>query len=160
MRLPHLSRLGFATLFAALLAVPATAQTSSNTPVPTDSVQPSDTTVYAIDPLLVTATRGPRLVSETPRPVSVLGRVEVREQAPNTVSDLFRRLPGLDVTGVGVNQARPAIRGQRGQRILLLQDGMRLNNSRRQQDFGELPALVDVTGVERVEVVRGPASVL
>ena len=37
---------------------------------------------------------------------------------------------------------------------------LRLNNSRRQQDFGELPALIDVTGVERVEVVRGPASVL
>ncbi|MBT8337322.1 MAG: TonB-dependent receptor [Gemmatimonadetes bacterium] len=127
---------------------------------PADQDPPSDTTVYAIDPLLVTATRGPRLVSETPRPVSVLGRVEVREQSPNTVSDLFRRLPGLDVTGVGVNQARPAIRGQRGQRILLLQDGMRMNNSRRQQDFGELPALVDVSGVDRVEIVRGPASVL
>jgi hemoglobin/transferrin/lactoferrin receptor protein len=136
------------------LAGPVNAQTPAN------DTPPSDTTVYAIDPLLVTATRGPRLVSETPRPVSVLGRVEVREQAPNTVSDLFRRLPGLDVTGVGVNQARPAIRGQRGQRILLLQDGMRMNNSRRQQDFGELPALVDVSGVDRVEVVRGPASVL
>ena len=145
----------FAAALLPALAAPVFAQTPSN-----DAPPASDTAVYAIDPLLVTATRGPRLVSETPRPVSVLGRVEVREQAPNTVSDLFRRLPGLDVTGVGVNQARPAIRGQRGQRILLLQDGMRLNNSRRQQDFGELPALVDVSGVDQVEVVRGPASVL
>lgn len=138
--------------------LPGVAQTPPNTRG--DSVATGDTAVYAIDPLLVTATRGVRAVSETPRPVAVLGRVEVREQAPNTVSDLFRRLPGLDVTGVGVNQARPSIRGQRGQRILLLQDGMRLNNSRRQQDFGELPALVDVTGVDQVEIVRGPASVL
>ncbi len=119
-----------------------------------------DTLVFDIDPILVTATRGPREVSRTPRPVAVVGRVQVREEAPNTVSDLFRNLPGLEVTGVGVNQGRPAIRGQRGQRILLLEDGLRLNNSRRQQDFGELPALVDVTGVERVEIVRGPASVL
>ncbi len=151
------SALGLCVALAALTP-PLTAQSG---PRPAnDSLTARDTVVYAINPLLVTATRGPRSVSETPRPVSVLGRVEVREQAPNTVSDLFRRLPGLDVTGVGVNQARPSIRGQRGQRILLLQDGMRLNNSRRQQDFGELPALVDVTGVDRVEIVRGPASVL
>lgn len=125
-----------------------------------DSAAVGDTLVYSLDPILVTATRGPREVSRTPRPVSVVSRVEVRDRAPNTVADLFRSLPGLDVTGVGVNQGRPSIRGQRGQRILLLEDGLRLNNSRRQQDFGELPALIDVTGVERVEIVRGPASVL
>jgi outer membrane receptor protein involved in Fe transport len=73
---------------------------------------------------------------------------------------LFRELPGLDVTGVGPNQARPVIRGQVGQRVLLLSDGLRINNSRRQQDFGEIPALVDVDQLERIEVVRGPASVL
>ena len=37
---------------------------------------------------------------------------------------------------------------------------MRLNNTRRQQDFGELVGLVDLSLIERVEVVRGPASVL
>lgn len=121
---------------------------------------PPDTLVFRVDPLVVTATRGPREASKIPQPVSVVQRRDLIQQAPNTVTDLFRSLPGLDVTGVGVNQARPEIRGQRGQRILLLEDGLRLNNFRRQQDFGELPALVDVTGVERVEVVRGPASVL
>lgn len=118
----------------------------------------SDT--FRVDPIVVTATRGPREASKIPQPVSVVQRRDLVEQIPNTVTDLFRTLPGLDVTGVGVNQGRPEIRGQRGQRILLLEDGLRLNNFRRQQDFGELPALVDVNGVERVEVVRGPASVL
>lgn len=120
----------------------------------------NDTIVYKIDPVLVTATRSPRQVSKTPAPVALLSEVTLREKTPNTVTDLFRGLPGVDVNGVGPNQTRPVIRGQRGQRILLLQDGLRLNNTRRQQDFGELPALVDVSAVERVEVVRGPASVL
>ncbi len=120
----------------------------------------SDTLVYVIDPVVVTATRTARPVSETPAPVNLVDQVKLREQMVNTVTDLFRNMPGLDVNGVGVNQVRPIIRGQRGQRILLMQDGIRLNNSRRQQDFGELPALVDVKGVERVEVVRGPSSVL
>ena len=120
----------------------------------------ADTVVYRIDPVLVTATRGLRELSRIPQPVAVVQRIEIQRQLPNTIADLFRALPGVDVAGVGVNQGRPQIRGLKGQRILLLSDGLRMNNSRRQQDFGELPALVDVQGVERVEIVRGPASVL
>jgi outer membrane receptor protein involved in Fe transport len=120
---------------------------------------PGDT-VIRIEPLVVTATRTARPLSSVPAPVSVIDETTLRRLHANTVTDGFRALPGLDVTGVGAQQARPIIRGQRGQRILLLQDGLRLNNSRRQQDFGEVPALVDVASVERVEIVRGPASVL
>lgn len=108
----------------------------------------------------VTATRRATDVQAVPTPVSVLDSAVLRERQPNTAADLLRELPGVDVIGTGTNQARPSIRGQRGQRILLLQDGLRLNNARRQQDFGEIPGIVDVATIQRVEVVRGPASVL
>lgn len=108
----------------------------------------------------VTATRTEKPTFAVPAPITVDNRRAIQENAPNNVSDLLLRHPGLDVTGVGPNQSRPVIRGLRGQRILLLADGLRLNSSRRQQDFGEIPAMVDTAQVERVEVVRGPASVL
>jgi hemoglobin/transferrin/lactoferrin receptor protein len=108
----------------------------------------------------VTATRTKKETFETPKPVSVINQKRIVEKAPNNVTELLKDLPGVDVNGVGTNQSRPVIRGFRGQRILLMEDGIRMNNSRRQQDFGEIPALVDVSSVERVEVVRGPASVL
>ena len=108
----------------------------------------------------VTATRTERDTFEIPKPVSVISDMRILEAAPNNITDLLYEMPGVDVNGVGANQSRPVIRGLRGQRILLLEDGMRMNSSRRQQDFGEIPALVDVAGVNRVEVVRGPASVL
>ena len=79
---------------------------------------------------------------------------------PNNAADLLRDQPGVDVNGVGVNQARPVIRGQRGLRVLFLEDGLRMNNARRQTDFGEITGLVDVDDVSSVEVVRGPMSVL
>jgi hemoglobin/transferrin/lactoferrin receptor protein len=135
-----------------VLAPPLAAQARSDTTVSRD-------TVY-LTPIAVTATRSPKDVFLTPVPVAVLDRYDIRARAPNSVADLFRGLAGLDVSGVGLTQVRPIIRGQRGQRILLLSDGQRLNNSRRQQDFGEVPALIDVGAVDRVEVVRGPASVL
>jgi hemoglobin/transferrin/lactoferrin receptor protein len=148
------------TLAFAALAAPGALLAQSTGQAGNGQSRKPDTLVFNVDPIVVTATRGPREASKIPQPVSVVQRRDLVQQIPNTVTDLFRSLPGLDVTGVGVNQGRPEIRGQRGQRILLLEDGLRLNNFRRQQDFGELPALVDVNGVERVEVVRGPASVL
>jgi len=143
--------LRIATLSIAFIAAAAEVSAQSTTP---------DTIVYVVDPLVVTATRGARPLSSIPQPMTVVSDVELRRELPNTVSDLFRSRAGLDVAGVGINQGRPQIRGMKGQRILLLSDGLRLNNSRRQSDFGELTALVDVNGIERVEVVRGPASVL
>lgn len=138
---------------AALIATPLAAQNNS-------AAAPPDTVQFVLDRIAVTATRDARLVRTIPRPVSVVEDLEIDRLQPNNVADLFRTLPGLEVTGVGANQTRPSIRGQRGQRLLLLQDGLRMNNTRRQQDFGEIPALVDIDAVERVEVVRGPASVL
>jgi len=108
----------------------------------------------------VTATRTKKDTFETPKAVSVVDREKIQEKAPNNVTELLTELPGVDMNGVGANQSRPIIRGYRGQRILLMEDGIRMNNSRRQQDFGEIPALVDISEVDRVEVVRGPASVL
>lgn len=134
-----------------LLASPAPAQ--SPAPARPDSV----TRLQAIT---VTATRLPTPALRVANPVIVLDSLRLRASLANGVVEMLRDAPSLDLTGTGPNQGRPVIRGQRGQRILLLEDGIRLNNARRQQDFGELPALVGTEGLAAVEVVRGPLSVL
>src|SRR5690242_3413253 len=137
----------------------ATAQTST----PRDSAARADSTRARVTPLrevTITATRTVKDVFDVPAAVSVIDSATLERRLTNTPVDAFRELAGLDVTGVGTNQTRPTIRGLGGQRILVLEDGLRLNNSRRQQDFGELPALAGISGIDRVEVVRGPASVL
>lgn len=110
--------------------------------------------------MTVTATGSPIDTFRISTPVTVLRQEEIRQRAPDSAADLLRDEPGVDVNGVGPNQARPVIRGLRGLRVLFLEDGMRLNNARRQTDFGEITGLVDVDSLEAMEVVRGPASVL
>jgi outer membrane receptor protein involved in Fe transport len=149
---------GAPILLALALALPTFS--SAQAPDTTRKVRVDSSRVRQLDPINVTATRSAREIFRTPQPVLVVDSAAVRRRAAYTVSDLFRLEPGVDITGTGSNQARLAIRGQRGQRILLLENGIRLNNARRQQDFGELPALSDVESLERVELVRGPASVL
>jgi len=144
-------------LFAFLLVVPKSALAQETPEAEPDSAAAEP---VIMQPIAVTATRDPKELFVIAAPVSVLDTLALRTVSPNTASDILKGLPGIDVNGVGTNQTRPTIRGQRGQRILLLEDGLRLNNARRQQDFGELPAIVDVNNVSQVEVVRGPASVL
>jgi outer membrane receptor protein involved in Fe transport len=131
-------------------------------PAPRDSAAADSARarVTSLEQVTITATRTAKDVFNAPSAVSVIDSATLQRRLPNTPVDAFRDLPGLDITGVGTNQTRPTIRGLGGQRILLLEDGLRLNNSRRQQDFGELPAIAGITGIDRVEVVRGPASVL
>ena len=145
------------TLMQTARAQVASSDTGKRAPARTTD---SSTARRVLPAIVVTATRNPTSTFEAPAAVNYLGGESVREAMPNAAADLFRDVAGLDVTGVGTNQVRPSIRGQRGQRILLLEDGIRMNNSRRQQDFGELPSLVAPSDIARVEVVRGPSSVL
>jgi hemoglobin/transferrin/lactoferrin receptor protein len=108
----------------------------------------------------VTATGTERDVFELATPVTVIRQEQIQRKDPNNAAELLREQPGVDVNGIGPNQARPIIRGQRGLRVLFLENGLRMNNPRRQTDFGEITGLVDLQSVGTIEVVRGPASVL
>ena len=109
----------------------------------------------------VTATRTEVVTSETAVPVSVVDREELDRRALNTVGDIFRTLPGTSTTNEGAFQVRPRIRGLESNRVLVLVDGERLNNSRTStgQSGIEL-GLVDLSQVETIEVARGSGSVL
>src|ERR1700694_1811501 len=124
------------------LAVVANAQTSD-----------SSRKTVPLAAVTITATRTERSTFDTPQAITVIDSAQLREKLAHGATDLFRDAAGLDASGVGPNQRRPEIRGMRGQRILLLEDGLRLNNARRQQDFGELPAIAGISSVQRVEVV-------
>lgn len=156
--LHSLADLGRVIVALCLIQSTALAQEAPRTSADSATAIPARARV--LPPVTVTATRTVTDVLDVAAPVLVMDSLRIRASLANGVADLLRVEPGVDVAGTGVNQVRPAIRGQRGQRILLLEDGMRLNNSRRQQDFGELTAFVAADQLARVEVVRGPASVL
>lgn len=116
--------------------------------------------LFRLDAVNVTATRHLEPVFSTPAPVTVFDAAVLAGSGVSSAADLFLSAPGMDVEGVGPTQRRPLIRGLGGQRVLLLEDGLRLNNSRRRADSGEPVGLVWLADLDRVEVVRGPASVL
>ncbi|MCD4748999.1 MAG: TonB-dependent receptor [Thermoanaerobaculales bacterium] len=113
------------------------------------------------DRLVVTASRQEEASANTPAAISVITMEEIKVRQPEKMADLFKELPGVDVQGEGPFRGLPVIRGLSSNRVLILVDGQRLNNARESTVFaGIQPGLVDLAEVERIEVLRGPASVL
>jgi hemoglobin/transferrin/lactoferrin receptor protein len=150
----------------ALCAGPVCAQetqeTEPNAPIENEeAVQATedDERVFT-DRIVVTASRQEQASATTPAPISVIEGEEIARRQPEKLADLFKDLPGVEVSGEGPFRGLPVIRGLSSNRVLILVDGQRLNNARESTLFaGIQPGLVDLAQVERIEVLRGPASV-
>jgi vitamin B12 transporter len=111
-----------------------------------------------LKPVVVTATRFPVPVDIVASAVTVIGGVELRAQGVRSIAEALRQVPGVAVveTGSFGGQTSLFLRGGESDYVKVLLDGVPLN-----QPGGGLD-LADLTtdNVDRIEVVRGPASVL
>lgn len=114
-------------------------------------------------PIIVTATRKPKSSFDVPRAISVL---DLDSQEPSvgkqlrSMPDALKEISGISVQKTGPAQGSPKIRGQTGFRTLLLVDGIRINTAFWRSGNVEYWNTVDPLGLERIEIVRGPGSVL
>jgi hemoglobin/transferrin/lactoferrin receptor protein len=110
-----------------------------------------------MEEIVVTATRSQKSVQSNPWSVSVLNEDQLRHSTLDQLADVLADLPGLYVSDAGQpGQKRLRIRGEEARRMALLIDGQEFVDHR---EVG-VPLLVDTANLARVEMVRGPASVL
>ncbi|MEE4272612.1 MAG: TonB-dependent receptor [Thermoanaerobaculales bacterium] len=145
--------LGFAVVDVGFVAAQET-ETTENEEQTTDQDRVFE------DQITVTAARQELLSGEVAAPVTVITSDRLEELQPEKMADLFKMIPGVEVEGDGPFRGIPVIRGLTSNRVLILVDGQRLNNARESTEFaGIQPSLVNLGEVERIEVLRGPASV-
>ncbi len=109
--------------------------------------------------IIVTAASVPESLESTPASVSVITRAEIDEQQARDLADVLRQVPGLSIarTGTPGKATSLFLRGGSSKQALILWNGVEMNNSYLSgYDFGQL----STSGVERVEVIRGPYSAL
>jgi len=118
--------------------------------------QSRDTVV--LDPVVVTATRIPTPASAVPAAVTVISGAELRAQGTRTVAEALRTVPAASVvtTNAYGSQTSLFLRGGDADYVKVLIDGVPQNAPGGAYDFGNLTT----DNVDRIEVVRGPVSVL
>ncbi len=107
--------------------------------------------------MVVTPTRRKTKAFDTSLPLNVLKPLEVQRRIAMSMPDLLLGEPGVDAVTVGTGSFHPMIRGLSQQRVLVLVDGIRMSE---QRPGGNHVFSLDPAQIERIEVVRGPASVL
>lgn len=106
----------------------------------------------------VTASGTEESVFESFQSVNSVGSLRIREQASTAIGEVLEREAGVGKRSFGPGTSRPVIRGFDGDRVLVLQDGVRNGSLGSQSgDHGEP---VDTLNLERLEVIKGPATLL
>ena len=113
-----------------------------------------------LQPVVVSASRQEERRSDAPVAVSALSSREIESRKPNMLYEALRMMPGVHVTNLGNEQHNMSIRQPLSYRALYLylEDGVPI----RPTGIFNHNALIEVNmaGIERVEVVRGPSSSL
>jgi len=118
------------------------------------SLKPS---LVELPDLQVTAAPGATTALTSPQPVSVLGGSDLASSRSATLGETVSALPGVRSFSTGSGIGKPVIRGLSSNRVLILADGERVES---QQWGDEHGPQIEAGEADRIEVIRGPASVL
>uniref|UniRef100_A0A7V2B2X4 TonB-dependent receptor n=1 Tax=Rhodothermus marinus TaxID=29549 RepID=A0A7V2B2X4_RHOMR len=116
----------------------------------------SATTLEAPEVTITAKTQATDILA-TPQSVAVLEGDLLRLGRGVTVADALAQTPGVHLLHTGPGVAKPVVRGLSSQRVLVVQDGVRQEG---QQWGDEHGVEIDGAAAERLEVVKGPASLL
>lgn len=98
-----------------------------------------------------------RLQSENVMRIERVSAEKMRQTGAPNLGEGLKNIPGVDLISTGIGIGKPVIRGLSSNRVLIYSQGIRLEN----QQFGEEHGLgLNDSGIESVEVIKGPASLL
>jgi len=113
-------------------------------------------TEFQIDEVIV-STAFNKIQSQNVMKVEHSSIKEMQQQGTATLIEGLATIPGVSQISTGTSIGKPVIRGLSGNRVLVYSQGVRIEN----QQFGDEHGLgLNDAGVESVEVIKGPSSLL
>ncbi|MFH1259710.1 MAG: TonB-dependent receptor [Elusimicrobiota bacterium] len=113
-------------------------------------------------PSVITASRYEQPINESPSSISVVTAEDIRRSGAVTIPDALRMVSGLDLLTITLTDQNIGIRGFNGHMnntVLVMIDGRSVNEDMYGFVLWEtLP--IELTDIERIEVIRGPGSAL
>ena len=92
--------------------------------------------------------------------VAVINAKEIIKLSPQTSADLLAAIPGIKVQKSQMGGGSPVIRGMESNRVMLVIDGVRMNNAIYRKGHLQNAITVSPNQLDKTEVVFGPSSVI
>ncbi len=113
-------------------------------------------TLHQMDEVII-STAFNKLQSQNVMKVEHQSMKSLSQKGTSTLIEGLATIPGVSQVSTGTSIGKPVIRGLSGNRVLVYSQGVRMEN----QQFGEEHGLgLNDAGIESVEVIKGPASLL
>ncbi len=105
--------------------------------------------------IVVTGNSSGTDLQKTPMPITEVPHSYLMQTTSTNIIDALTKIPGVDAISDGQSIAKPVIRGLGYNRVITLNDGIRQEGQQWGDEFG---IEVDPNSVDRVEILKGPAS--
>lgn len=90
--------------------------------------------------------------------ITIITRKDIDKSPSNSIDELLQQIPGMDIRRRGGNgvQSDVSFRGSSFEQVLILINGIRMNDSQTGHNSLNLP--INLDNVDRIEVIKGPAA--
>jgi len=114
-----------------------------------------------LEEIVVTSSRVPMPLREIGTSVSVITQQEIAELGFNSLYEILRTQPGVQVSNAGGAGGASSlrIRGEEGYRTMMLLDGIDISDTSSPQVSPRVEQLLS-SGIQRVEILRGPQGLM
>lgn len=112
-----------------------------------------------LNTVVLTVSRTKKDKKDVAQHVFVLDELQVKKQAKSTTPEALELSPGIHIQRTQGGGGSPVIRGLEANRVLLVMDGIRLNNAIYRTGHQHYALMIEPTILERIELVYGPSSI-
>ncbi|RLK02942.1 TonB-dependent receptor [Tenacibaculum discolor] len=113
-----------------------------------------------LDEVVVSVFKNREKTNRIAEQIAVVSSKEIEKLSPQTSADLLASVPGIKVQKSQFGGGSPVLRGMESNRVLLVVDGVRMNNAIYRKGHLQNSITVAPNLLDRTEVVFGPSSVI
>ncbi|MBE7629218.1 TonB-dependent receptor [Tenacibaculum piscium] len=113
-----------------------------------------------LDEIIVSVFKNKEKTNRIAEQIAVVSLQDIQKISPQTSADLLANIAGIKVQKSQFGGGSPVLRGMESNRVLLVVDGVRMNNAIYRKGHLQNSITVNPNLLERTEVVFGPSSVI
>ena len=117
-------------------------------------------TPLSIDEVVISVNRWEQVKTEIPFKIQQISSADIMQNQPQTAADLLGSTSGVYIQKSQMGGGSPMIRGFSANRLLLVVDGIRMNNAIYRSGNLHNVISLDASSVQQAEVIFGPGSVI